>query len=179
MINRAAQFSPFAALTGYDDQIAETARLTDRRIELTEAEEAEISKALGRLMKGDEVEITFFVDEIIPYEAAASRLSRGVAVVVKEELAEKIGIRTLYDVVKTYRNGHDGFARGLDLEIWLDMRNGARATFRCPEFKINVVNEMRSRIEEAFGKGSFRLIPAPVKQDRQDSRRGQWRRRQN
>lgn len=125
------------------------------------------------------VEITFFVDEIIPYEAAASRLSRGVAVVVKEELAEKIGIRTLYDVVKTYRNGHDGFARGLDLEIWLDMRNGARATFRCPEFKINVVNEMRSRIEEAFGKGSFRLIPAPVKQDRQDSRRGQWRRRQN
>ena len=36
--DRAAQFSPFAALTGYDDQIAETARLTDRRIELTEAE---------------------------------------------------------------------------------------------------------------------------------------------
>lgn len=63
MINRAAQFSPFAALTGYDDQIAETARLTDRRIELTEAEEAEISKALGRLMKGDEVEITFFVPD--------------------------------------------------------------------------------------------------------------------
>jgi len=63
MINRAAQFSPFAALTGYDDQIAETARLTDRRIELTEAEEAEISNALGRLKKGDEVEITFFVPD--------------------------------------------------------------------------------------------------------------------
>jgi len=63
MIKRAAQFSPFAALTGYDDQIAETARLTDRRIELTEAEEAEIRKALGRLIKGDEVEITFFVPD--------------------------------------------------------------------------------------------------------------------
>lgn len=63
MINRAAQFSPFAALTGYDDQIAETARMTDRRIVLTEAEEAEISKALGTLMKGDEVEITFFVPD--------------------------------------------------------------------------------------------------------------------
>lgn len=63
MINRAAQFSPFAALTGYDDQIAETARLTDRRIELTEAEEAEISNALGRLKKGDKVEITFFVPD--------------------------------------------------------------------------------------------------------------------
>ena len=44
MINRAAQFSPFAALTGYDDQIAETSRLTDRRIELTEAEEDAISR---------------------------------------------------------------------------------------------------------------------------------------
>ena len=63
MINRAAQFSPFAALTGYDDQITETARLTDRRIELTEAEEAEISNALGQLKKGDEVEITFFVPD--------------------------------------------------------------------------------------------------------------------
>ena len=63
MINRAAQFSPFAALTGYDAQIAETARLTDRRIELTEAEEAEISNALGRLEKGDTVELTYFVPD--------------------------------------------------------------------------------------------------------------------
>ena len=36
VINRAAQFSPFAALTGYDAAIAETARLTDDRIELGE-----------------------------------------------------------------------------------------------------------------------------------------------
>lgn len=35
-IDRAAQFSPFAALTGYSAAIKETARLTDRRIELDE-----------------------------------------------------------------------------------------------------------------------------------------------
>ncbi len=34
--DRAAQFSPFAALVGYDDEVAETARLTDSRKELTE-----------------------------------------------------------------------------------------------------------------------------------------------
>lgn len=63
MLNRAAQFSPFAALTGYGDQISEAARLTDRRIELTEAEEAEIGRKLGALKRGDEVELTWFVPD--------------------------------------------------------------------------------------------------------------------
>ncbi len=36
MHDRAAQFSPFAALTGYDDAIKETARLTDKKINLDE-----------------------------------------------------------------------------------------------------------------------------------------------
>ena len=63
MLNRAAQFSPFAALTGYGDQIAEAARLTDRRIELTEAEEAEIGRKLGAIERGDEVELTWFVPD--------------------------------------------------------------------------------------------------------------------
>jgi len=34
--DRAAQFSPFAALTGYGDAVKETARLTDSRVELDE-----------------------------------------------------------------------------------------------------------------------------------------------
>ena len=34
--NRSAQFSPFAALTGYEDAVKETARLTDSKIEISE-----------------------------------------------------------------------------------------------------------------------------------------------
>lgn len=49
MIDRGAQFSPFAALVGYDAAIAETARLTDFQIELTEGAKAALNEKL-RLM---------------------------------------------------------------------------------------------------------------------------------
>lgn len=46
MYDRAAQFSPFAALSGFDGVIAETGRLTDRRIELSESERAPLDQKL-------------------------------------------------------------------------------------------------------------------------------------
>ena len=42
--NRAAIFSPFAALSGHAAAIAETARLTDRRVELSEEERGELDR---------------------------------------------------------------------------------------------------------------------------------------
>lgn len=44
--DRAAQFSPFAALTGYEAVIEETGRLTDTRVELTESGKAELNEKL-------------------------------------------------------------------------------------------------------------------------------------
>lgn len=44
MIDRAAQFSPFAALPCYGDAVKETARITDAKIELDESEKALIKK---------------------------------------------------------------------------------------------------------------------------------------
>ena len=46
MHDRAAQFSPFAALTGFDGVIAETGRLTDRKIELSESEKVLLDQKL-------------------------------------------------------------------------------------------------------------------------------------
>lgn len=61
---RAAQFSPFAALTGYEAAIHETARLTDRRIELDESEKEILDEKLRdlseRLSDQPEVSITYF-----------------------------------------------------------------------------------------------------------------------
>ncbi len=66
-LDRAAQFSPFAALTGYDAAVQETARLTDRRIELDEGERAAIDQRLmllqERLPEPTEVTITYFVPD--------------------------------------------------------------------------------------------------------------------
>lgn len=65
MLNRAAQFAPFAALTGYGDSIDEAARLTDRRVELSEAEQAELNAKLKRLAAKlpARAEITWFVPD--------------------------------------------------------------------------------------------------------------------
>ena len=65
MNDRAAQFSPFAALTGYGDAIDETARLTDRRIELSEEESAELDYKQQYLATLDAptVTVTYFVPD--------------------------------------------------------------------------------------------------------------------
>jgi len=49
--DRAAQFSPFAALTGYDGVIRETARLTDTKIELDEGGKALLDEKLRALLE--------------------------------------------------------------------------------------------------------------------------------
>ena len=66
-INRAAQFSPFAALTGYEDAIKETARLTDMRIELDELAKAVLDEKLRiireQLSGKPEITITYFLPD--------------------------------------------------------------------------------------------------------------------
>ena len=49
MLDRAAQFQPFRALSGYEDAVHDTARLTDEKIELTEDEKALLDARLQRL----------------------------------------------------------------------------------------------------------------------------------
>lgn len=61
---RAAQFAPFAALVGLDDEMEETARLTDAKPELEEAEKEKINRVLLEIrnnpQKETAIKLTFF-----------------------------------------------------------------------------------------------------------------------
>ena len=67
MHDRAAQFAPFAALVGYDDAVAETARLTEARPELDEQEQRELNARLCALAdhihEQPDVRIKYFVSD--------------------------------------------------------------------------------------------------------------------
>lgn len=65
--NRSAQFAPFAALTGYEDEVEETARLTDKRIEITDEIKNTINMKLKiiqeKLYTKPKVTITYFIPD--------------------------------------------------------------------------------------------------------------------
>ena len=86
MHDRAAQFSPFAALVGYDDAVAETARLTDSRAELTEDEMSELNANLNRLLDSldeqPQISVTYFVPD--------EKKSGG-------KYVDKVGVVRIYD----------------------------------------------------------------------------------
>ena len=67
MMDRAAQFSPFAAHTGYDAAIKETGRLTDEKIEMDEDRKAALDMKQAYLIEmideQPEISITYFLPD--------------------------------------------------------------------------------------------------------------------
>ena len=69
LYDRAAQFSPYAALSGYDDMVKEEARLVDNKIELSDEELEQLNRKLNRISKETEsgtkpvTAVTYFVPD--------------------------------------------------------------------------------------------------------------------
>ncbi len=62
---RAAQFSPFAALTGYERVIKEESRDVERKIQISEEEKDAINKSLNKWREdlSAELEVTYFIPD--------------------------------------------------------------------------------------------------------------------
>ena len=99
LLDRAAQFAPFAALTGYDDAVKETARLTDEKIEMSEENlnvlNMKYQILVDRLDEEHEVVFTYFIPD---------KNKSGGAYVEKRGVVKKVDdyerLITLYDGTK-------------------------------------------------------------------------------
>ena len=108
MANRAAQFSPFAALTGYEDAVQETARQTVARPELTEEEKshlnAELQALAEKISEHPTVSLTYFQPDerkaggaFVTAEGAAKKLDRHTGMVILDD-GRKIPVENLMSI---------------------------------------------------------------------------------
>lgn len=63
MENRAAQFAPFDALTGYQEELQEMRRETTKRKVLTEEEKDLLNRKLGSINYENKIQITYFIPD--------------------------------------------------------------------------------------------------------------------
>lgn len=116
MYDRAAQFSPFAALTGYDDIIAETGRLTDELIALPDHANEELDRRLALLADMIEeggrplVTVTYFVPDALKaggrYESFTGELKR---------------IDTTFKTLMFYDGDKDLTGKCIDISMTVDL----------------------------------------------------------
>ena len=99
MIDRAAQFSAFKARTGLEDDLAETARVTDSRIELSEQELAILNEKFTQICRKEhpDVKVTYFVPD---FYKDGGRYETITGTVKRVDLYEKLLIFTDRTAVK-------------------------------------------------------------------------------
>ena len=108
LYDRAAQFAPFKALTGYEDDVEETARLTDRRVELDADSIARLDARLrlleDRLADAPTVSITYFLPDTRKdggsYETVTGVVKKidGVRSVIALRSGQQIAIGDIYSI---------------------------------------------------------------------------------
>ena len=111
MHDRAAQFSPFAALTGFDAALKETERITEKRIELDEYEKEKLNENLRLLLEKQEsrpeITVTFFVPDEKKDGGAYRTISGHIKRVDEEshclisEVGERILLEDVFDLAAT------------------------------------------------------------------------------
>ena len=76
-LERAAQFAPFAALTGYGESVEEAARIVGERIELSEDEKERLDRNTKKIREFPEKEVAPTAESKAAFIAQSAALSVG------------------------------------------------------------------------------------------------------
>ncbi len=98
--NRAAQFSPFSALTGYEARIRSALHERCNRVLLSDEEKEDIGKILGSLKKYDPVSITYFHED--PGTDGSGGMAEGEYL---ETTGKVLGISSTYKILRIHTEG--------------------------------------------------------------------------
>ena len=118
-------------------------------------------------------EINLIVNELIPLEELSARFSNAVLIRVREDVH---GI----DILTPLREIVRGYPGNKPLKLRLDLADGGNVTLDCAKSAVTIDPELRRRVEELLGPGSFRVTgsaPKPSPPPRQGAQMGgqRWR----
>ncbi len=107
--SRSTQFAPFSALTGYEDEVKETARLTDKEIVLTNEQKLIINEKLTFIKDKDiNVKVIYFIKD---------KYKTGVKYFEKDGIIKKI------DYIKKHIIFEDKFKLDMNCIIEIEIEN--------------------------------------------------------
>jgi DNA polymerase-3 subunit alpha len=101
-------------------------------------------------------EINLIVNELIPLEELSTRFSNSVVIRVRENGDNGNVLATLREIVR-------GYPGNKPLRLRLELADGSAVTLDCAKSSVTIDPELRRRVEELLGPGSYRLTAAPPK----------------
>ncbi len=118
-------------------------------------------------------EVNLIVQELIPLDELSARFSSGVLIRVREDSQNGELLATLREIVR-------GYPGNKPLRLRLELADGGVVTLDCANSRVTIDPELRRRVEELLGPGSFRLTaatsrPAPQQQATNNRRRAMAR----
>ncbi len=100
-------------------------------------------------------EANLIVNELIPIEELASRHTRGIRVRLVEQAHGLAGVEQLYEILR-------GYPGTCELDLRIQLADGALVACECKTFRVEVNKEMRRRVEELVGADNVRLLAAGI-----------------
>ncbi|MHB1033628.1 MAG: DNA polymerase III subunit alpha [Pirellulales bacterium] len=96
-------------------------------------------------------EANLIVNELIPLEELAQRYTRAIQIRVDEQVHTQKGLEQLYEILR-------GYPGRCELQLVISLADGSHVFCKCDKLRIDLVPEMRSRVEGLLGPANFRLL---------------------